>query len=125
MQLTEWLKIYLKHRDAFTKNIVEIRKEGDGLVCVYKDKTVLASASEMLEVPSDATSLVATLQRKENIDFLLDHWKEFVRNENLTILFVNPERNEKWIVKPALHDRIAGEELHAGIYSMAESVTFA
>lgn len=124
MELHEWLALYVRHRDAYAKKLEHVEEAGEKTIFRFSDRTIEGYAYEDLRLPPRTEHvLVATLQKKENVRFLLDNWDAFSGHPGLTVIFANPARNEKWIVRPHAHARIA-ENVEAGIWSMAESVTF-
>lgn len=123
MQLREWMVLHVRHRDAFARKLSEVREEADRVVFSYKDGDVFGYAYEQLRVPPAGRALVVTLQRKENVDELIRNWELYAKNPELTIIFVNPARNEKWSIKPALHAKIAEDNVEPGIRAMAAEIT--
>jgi hypothetical protein len=125
MTLREWLLLYLRHRDAYARKLQRIEEKGDEIVCAYLDHQVRVYALERLQVPRvTGKTVVATLQTRENVEFLLKHWGEFERLKELTIIFVNPARNEKWLLKPALHSQISEGKVDQGIWSIADGIAY-
>lgn len=123
MDLREWTILYVKHKDLMTRKLVG-HKEVDGkLVFQFKDHNMHAYAMEKLEIPQvDGKTLLATLQTKENIQFLIKNWNKFVQ-PGLTIVFVNPAKNEKWFIVPYTHAQISDPNIELGIKSLAENVS--
>lgn len=122
MELREWLVLHVKHKDAYAKRLTGVREDGERVVFSYKDGDVIGYALEQLR-PVQGKALVATLQRKENIEELIKNWAAYARNPDLTIIFVNPAKNERWSIKPALHQSIADGDIGQGIWSLAAEVT--
>lgn len=124
MDLREWTILYVKHKDLLTRQLIGHKEEKDRLVFEFKDHKMHSYAMEKLAIPKvEGKTLVTTLQDKENIDFLIKYWKEFSRLKGLTIVFVNPAKNEKWFIVPHTHSQIADVNIEMGIRSMAENVS--
>jgi len=124
MKLTEWLVLYVRHKDMFDKKLVDQKEDGSQITFTFKDRKMTAHLlDELAVVPVSGETLVATLHTKENVKFLLDHWPEFSKDKELTLAFVHPGRNEKWIVKPHLHSSIT-ENVEQGIWSMSKGVSY-
>jgi hypothetical protein len=124
MDLREWTILYVKHNDVHTKKLQDYKNEGDKVVFRFKDHHMHAYAMEKLDIiPVEGKTLLVTLQKKENIQFLLKHWDDFVQ-PGLTLVFVNPEKNEKWFIVPHTHSQIADPNIELGIRSLAENVSY-
>jgi hypothetical protein len=123
MNLREWTILYVKHKDVHAKKLQDYKEEGNKLVFKFKDHHMHAYAMEKLEVPQlEGKTLLVTLQKQENIQFLVKNWEKFVQ-PGLTIVFVNPEKNEKWFIVPHTHSQIADPNIELGIKSLAEYVS--
>ena len=123
MDLREWMILYVKHKDMMARKLVSHKEVGEKLVFEFKDHHMHAYAMEKLDVPPvDGKTLLATLQNKENIQFLIKNWNKFLQ-PGLTIVFVNPEKNEKWFIIPYTHAQIADPDIEMGIKSLAESAS--
>lgn len=123
MDLREWTVLYVKHKDVHTRKLQGYDEVDGKLVFRFKDHHMHAYAMELLEVPPvDGKTLLVTLQKKENVEYLIKHWKEFSKHAGLTIVFVNPTRNEKWFIVPHTHTQISDPNIELGIRSLAEGV---
>jgi len=125
MDLREWTIIYVKHRDLMTKKLQGYEEKNGKLVFTFKDHHMHAYAVEKLSVPTiEGKTLLVTLQTKENVEFLLKHWSEYNKHADLTMVFVHPEKNEKWAVIPHTHAQVSDPNFEQGIRSMADSVSY-
>ncbi len=125
MDIHEWIITYVKHKDVLTRKLLSVEDKKDHVLFKYKDNEMTGYAYNELQIPKGKGKiLIATLQKKENIDFLVKHWKDFSSHEQLTIVFVNMNNNEKWLLHPYTHARIAEEKAEPGIRSMADAVTY-
>ncbi len=125
MDLVEWTVLYVKHKDVLTKKIVDVKNEKDHFLFTYKDGPVKVYALEKLNVPAINTkAIIATLQTKENVDFLIKHWKEFSSHQGLTMVFVNLKTQEKWLIHPHTHSQISEAKFELGVKSLASSVSY-
>jgi hypothetical protein len=123
MDLRNWTILYVQHKDVFARKLKDYAEENGKLVFNFKDHTMHAYAMEDLAVPpADGKTLVTTLNTKHNMEFLMRHWHEFANIPHLTIIFVNPERNEKWFIVPHTHAMIADPNIEVAIRSLSESV---
>ena len=124
MQLREWTVLYVKHKDLLARKLQGYEEKQDKLVFQFKDHEMHAYAMEKLEAPPELTgkTLITTLNTDANIDFLLKHWSDFCKHAHLTVVFVNPEKNEKWFIIPHTHSQIADPNVELGIRSLAENV---
>jgi hypothetical protein len=125
MDLREWTVLYVKHKDILTRKLEGHDDQGGRLMFRFKDHNMHAYAMERLQVPErlEGKTLLVTLQNEENISFLLKHWNEFAQHKGLTMIFVNPEVNEKWFIIPHTHAQISDPNIETGIRALAENVT--
>ena len=64
------------------------------------------------------------LNKKKNVDFLINNWKNFIKFEKISIYFVNLNTNQNWIIYPYTHEKICGEKnLNKGIMTLFGSVS--
>lgn len=125
INLAEWTTLYIKHKDVIAKKIVDIKPQKDYTLFTYKDGPVKVYALEKLEVPKiDSKAVITSLQTKENIDFLIKHWKDFASHQGLTMVFVNLKTQEKWLIHPHTHSQISEAKFELGVRSLADSVTY-
>jgi hypothetical protein len=128
MDLREWTVLYVKHKDLFARKLQGYKevngKEGEKIVFAFKDHELHAYAMESLMAPPKATgkTLVTTLNTAENQQTLIRRWDDFAAIPHLTIVFVNPQKNEKWFIMPHTHAMISDPNIELGIRSLAENV---
>ena len=126
INLLEWSKHYVQARDAIERKLKTIDEKPDRLICTYKDKQVTFIAEETLTAKSldaNAFTTIVTLQTTKNFDALIDQFAVFSQHPKLTIIFVNPKLNEKWMIKPAVHAAVADKStLKLGLQSMFDTV---
>jgi len=138
IMLKEWTHNYLKNKDILHKRISTITDKGDYILVENKDEThiIVIVKEKMVDVDKvldlfkkyqkkhKAQKLTLVLNNnKKNLDLLIKSWKKFVEFTSLTVIFANPEMNDKWIVSPAIHDRIADKKnLKQGLVSMFQTV---
>lgn len=121
--MKEWAISYFKHRDLFERKIAKIEEESGMLVINNKDGTKKQCVVQQ-EVSCVDADIIVTANTKQNLDYLLAHWDKFVAKEGQKIIFANPKTNEKWIIVPSNHARVAEKEsLRAGLETMFSEVT--
>ena len=125
MDLREWTVLYVKHKDIFARKLQKVEEKPDKLIFHFKDHSMHAYAMESLELPSalDGKTLITTLNTKKNMDMLQKNWEAFSKHAHLTMVFVNPAKNEKWFIIPHTHAMIADPDVALGLKSLAENVT--
>jgi hypothetical protein len=128
-ELKEWIKEFIKHKDIFTKSIVEIKDVDKDFLVKYKDKEVFFYVDEIfteaLKRLQNSIVSIAVLNTKQNFDTLIQNWHTLAKDETLTIYFINPnsKTDKKWIIRPSIHNKIADEEtLKSGLESMFNTV---
>jgi hypothetical protein len=125
MELREWTVLYVKHKDIFARKLQRVEEKPDKLTFHFKDHAMHAYAMETLSLPPemDGKTLIVTLHTKKNMESLIKNWNDFSEHAHLTIVFVNPHKNEKWFIIPHTHSQIADPDVALGIKSLAENVT--
>lgn len=132
VSLKEWTVHFVKQKDLFSKSIISIKdekfKDGDKLIVKQKDSEAyylvmdeIKNEDFMRELDKKDQIGIVVSNKKKNLDFVTDNWKDFVAYPFLTIYFVNPmsTTDVKWIVKPSVHDRITEPKaLKTGLKSM-------
>lgn len=122
MKLKEWTEIFLKHRDLSRKEIEKFENAQDGFLLKTKkgEEQKVVVAEELQNV--DARVLVC-INTTKNVDVLIEHWKDFATRKDQLIVFSNPKTNQKWLIRPHLHAKIADPaSLEQGLRSMSESI---
>jgi hypothetical protein len=130
----DWVISFLKNKDLIHRKIIDVSTQGqpyDARI-TYKDKTqvvmvlpTLDDFEALKQRLNDSHILIAALNNKDNLSFLLSHWKELVSFKNLCMYFINPFStiDKKWIIFPYTHNRICDESsLRQGLTSLFEGV---
>ena len=125
MELSDWLKNYLRWKDQMDLQLKEIIVEGNLLTAVYADKRVVYFCGKVLKEDVVDNALTGKLKglcvenSEENFKFLVQHWKECAKVPGLVFIFVNIGLGEKWIIFPNVHEKIADpDSLEQGLRSM-------
>ncbi|MBD3209454.1 hypothetical protein GF367_03470 [Candidatus Woesearchaeota archaeon] len=125
MDLCEWTKIYLKQRDLHRRAIASLEKTTKGFTIVTKDGGQQEVVVQETLAPATARIIVC-LNTRQNVDVLVRKWRDFTQEPDLLLVFANPVTNEKWLLKPHHHDKVADEEsLKQGLLAMYEAITSA
>lgn len=126
MDLREWAREFLRHRDLFARKIVAINDTSSGLSVVYRDRKVDVIVCDSLAGASPSgEAIIVVPNTRGNLDCLLKRWGEFVGHASLTIYFVNTrsQTEQKWVIRPSLHNRVADDEsLRQGLMSLFSTV---
>ena len=114
--LKDWALNYVKNRDLVHNLIKEIvqdsgfdfivhRMDGSLFFLVIPE---LSDVNEIVDKAGGKRLNVVVLNTKENLDFLVKHWKSLIKFPDLCFYFVNPKSSDeqKWIVYPRSHDLI-------------------
>ncbi len=127
MTLTDWATAYIKHRDLFERKIARIEQKEQELLITHKDDSVhpcfvLDTLDEPILEKLGRIHIV-TKNLKDNVAFVAKHWKEFSQHEGLKLIFANEARNEKWVLIPHGHAKIADPaSLKTGLLAMHDAV---
>ncbi len=131
MTLIEWAEHYLRHRDLFERKIGSIERKGEtGLLIRQKDaSTYTCLVAErfdegiLQDIGGKEKVLVVTRNLKDNVVFVTKHWKELSERQGLKLVFANAAKNEKWVLVPSGHARVAeAASLKAGLMAMHDAV---
>mgnify|MGYP001606786807 CR=1 FL=1 len=136
--LKEWTYNYIKHKDIIHRRISEINDLGDYFLVNNKDeshivflvKENVSSFNETivkiksLEKEHNANKVTLVVyNNKSNFELLVTHWEELVSMPTLIVVFSNPKTNDKWMISPHVHNKIADSgSLKQGLKSMFETV---
>lgn len=127
MSLREWSETYVRHRDLFERRITSIEQDGgeeEGRLLLHGKPERVCSYGPGLEGRLPANIIVVPNTRA-NVEYLAKHWQDFVI-ERLKIVFANVEANEKWVIMPASHHRVADDEaLLQGLLALHQGVPHA
>jgi len=136
--LREWTLDYIKNRDIVHRRISNVEDKGDYFLVTHKDEShiiflvkediddfsnVIDKIDELSKENNPDKITLVLYNNKVNLDSLLKYWKTLSERTNLTIIFANPRANEKWVISPNVHNKIADPEtLEQGIKTMFEGV---
>ena len=135
--MTDWLEVimgwgasYIKHRDLMNGKIKELKIEKDRLLIENKDGSHdlvvgLTDLSKMSISGVKLPTIFITLNKKDNLKFLIDKWKDISAVKEISIIFINPDSqlDTKWIIRPFVHARVCDDStLKQGLKSMFETV---
>ena len=134
-ELKEWLVNYIKNRDILLKSIesineksrewdvvVKTKKGGGRYYIVMPDLDDFGKIAEKLD---DQTITLVVLNKKKNLDILIENWGKITHNPQFCVIFVNPksELEKKWIVFPHTHEKVTEKaSLERGLKSLFQTV---
>ena len=130
--LSEWTVNYLRSKDVFLNEIVDIIKN-DSIHVKFKNEDkffllipTLENIDTLIEVLRDKpTTVVVALNSKPNFQFLIENWKRIVDFKQFSIIFLNPfsASEKKWVINPYTHNKICDPaSLKAGLKSIFDTV---
>ena len=123
--LEEWAASYFSYRKAVLKEPYEVEHR-QGLRLRYKERIEeIFCCNKLVPQKGARGDIIVTLNSKENIERLFEHWREFCES-GMRIYFVNPNLpNQKWAITPHIHDMVCEKStLKRSLKSMAEQVPF-
>ena len=107
----DWCLTFFKQLKAIGK-IKDFSGEGNRFV-FYKPNMVevfiLPDLSKVTFETIPKGGIVFTLNKKSNLTFLIDNWNSFVDRE-ITLYFVNPKFNDKWVLNTKVHNFIVDKQ---------------
>lgn len=138
MMLTKWTLTYIKNRDVMLKKISKVEDKKEYILVTNKDEThivyivkekltslapIMRRFKELEEEHKANKFTLVLYNQRQNLDQVISAWDNLLDLEKLTIVFANPETNEKWVVAPYVHDKIADpQNLKNGLVSLFEGV---
>jgi hypothetical protein len=111
----EWSVNYFKHKDIFEKKLRNIKEKENCLILEYKDKkdfviNTIQLNSKSIEQIKNTTKYnkkyLVCDKNEDNLEFLIKNWNNFLI-DNVMIIFINLNSNQKFIINPKVHNMIA------------------
>ena len=134
-ELKEWLVNYIKNRDILLKQIDSISEKSKEWDVVVKTKSgeeryyivrpELDDFDKIAEKLDDQTITLVVLNKKKNLDILIQNWGKTTHNPKFCIIFVNPksELEKKWMVFPHTHEKVTEKAaLERGLKALFQTV---
>ena len=133
--LKEWASRYIKNRDLMLRSIEDFRESEDSFFVKFKTKEVTYYIVPFFtdkrldelkaEMKSDKHVGIFIFNTKDNMEFVVKNWQDFIKNPKLIIYFFNPfSRTDKvWSIYPSTHHYISdGKAIKTGLQSLASNV---
>ncbi len=134
MNLKEWLISWLQAKEEFSIQKAKLKKGKNRFEFILLSKETgdqyfflvprlkEINLDELMDEAKNYHAWIVTLNTRENIETLLEHWGRASKNPNLAFCFVNLETKSQWSVYPYTHNLIADpSKLRQGLFSLAES----
>ena len=108
--------------------ILITNEDGSHVIVIVKEKLealkpIVDRFTQLEQEHKPIKLTLVLLNKKENVDLIVSGWPHLIKKSNLSVLFVNPETNNKWSINPHIHDKIADKKsLKKGLLSIFESV---
>jgi hypothetical protein len=123
--LVEWTSVYVKNKNM-ANNDVSISEYSGRVVCKSSsgNHTYLISPMLSIEVLKNLDSekvSVVCLNNRQNLEFIIKNWDKLVKFQKLSIIFVHPKSNTKWIIFPHTHNSIS-PNIKLGLNAMFQTV---
>ncbi|MBN1646342.1 hypothetical protein JW868_04860 [Candidatus Woesearchaeota archaeon] len=86
---------------------------------------IMETLPEIPPCPENTTTSqnIITLNTQKNVQIFIRQFSKYAQNLFLTIIFVNPSANQKWLIKPHVHNLVADKtSLKRGIMALSENV---
>ncbi|RJQ17335.1 hypothetical protein C4573_04760 [Candidatus Woesearchaeota archaeon] len=128
MNLLEWTKIFVEQKDLLHRKLLSSQVKERTISFVFKDRTHEYFIEEILDeqilkkIEPHEYKTIVCLYKKENLNFLIKHWKAIAAILNLSFIFVDIAQDRKWIINPHTHNSIADNaSLELGLKTMFEN----
>ena len=138
MDLKEWAMHFVKNKDLFQRKIKEIKDKKKSIQILNKDGSThmyfMQENLNLTELTSDLEESnkdknkhvsIVCLNKRKNLDILLEHWKKISEFQRCCFIFVNLNSltEKRWIIRPHIHAKIADpESLKTGLEAMFSNV---
>lgn len=131
MNIKEWAITFVKHRDLHFRKIKEIKDiDGNFFEAINKDNSIIEyivsdklTDKEVSKIDEKKKQFIIIENTVHNIKETVTKWKKLVMNQELTMVFVNINKNDKFIIKPYVHNKITEEEsLEQGLLTLHENI---
>ncbi len=130
MEIRDWLINFVKNRASFYEEQYFIESTDFGVILKkesgVKKFIIKNSLDDAIfdKIKGDDSELAfVCLNKKVDVDWLINNWDKLITHSNVSFIFANPETNEKWIIFPKVHDTITEKSaLKTGLYSLFESI---
>lgn len=132
--LKKWVSNFIKNKDIISGTIQKIDIREKKIYVSHKNKKQLFMIEPFLKnistIKKDINEAedfvcIATYNTKENLDFMINNWKDLIKSQKLSIYFINPmsKTEKKWIIFPHTHDSISEKSsLRQGLLSLFNTV---
>jgi len=134
-ELKEWLVHYIKNRDILLKQIDSVNEKDKEWDVVVKTKAggeryyliipELENLDEIAKKLDDKTITLIVLNKKKNLDILIENWSKITHHPKFCIVFANPksELEKKWLVFPHTHEKVTEKaSLTRGLKTLFQTV---
>jgi len=134
-ELKEWLLHYIKNRDILLKQIESINEKSKEWDIVVKTKSGiekyylvgsdLDNIAEIIKKIDGKTVILVVLNKKKNLEVVIENWDKIKNNPLFSIMFVNPksELEKKWILFPHTHEKVTEKaSLSKGLNALFQTV---
>lgn len=143
MKLYDWTKHFINFMNANKKNILEIIDENENIIKVIEknkinntkyfvyylinenlENSIKIIKNNEIKLSSNDKIYFVCNNQINNLNCLYDEWEYLSSNKNLVVIFCDLNKNNKWIIKPHIHNLIADKEsLKEGLMSMYNSLS--
>jgi hypothetical protein len=128
MELIDWTSAFIDNLNSFRHDLDKKEIKGNEIDCQYKSKglvkyIIMPELDKEVFGKINENTILACLNKKENLVFVINNWAHFIKNPKLKILFANPKVNLQWSLIPCTHHSISDpKSLKLGLKSIFESV---
>lgn len=125
---------FIQHKDLITRSIIGIDELENAILVTHTKKThfflILENLTTFDEIKDNLSKKEATSysivckNTQKNIDFLIEHWKEFLEFKiTVSIYFVNEKStaDKQWVIFPKSHALIC-EKVKDSVKALSANV---
>jgi hypothetical protein len=130
MNLSEWAVNYVKHKDLVARNLKGFVVKDGFVEFSFNDKVHdyfimdllnISKIKEIMNNQSGHLKTIVCMHNQDNFNTIVSNWDELIK-QSITLIFVNPQHEDRWIINPQLHNRIADKaKLKQGLKTMYDA----
>jgi hypothetical protein len=119
-----WVRKFIDYKNSFQRDVLEVKETQKGFDVKTKSGDIQYVVFDDLskKEPNFTSERVVCLNNIKNVNWLGLNW-DVLAKTNAVFLFVNPDKNEHWTIRPRHHNLIAErKDIKRGLLTLMESI---
>lgn len=125
MKCKDWVRKFIDYKNSFQRDVLEVVETDQGFDVKTKSGDIQYLVLEDLtKSHADFTAQrIVCLNSLKNITWVNSNW-DLISKSNVVFLFVHPDKNEHWTIRPKHHNLIAErKDIKKGLLTLMESIS--